>query len=122
MAANRLDDERGDLAGRAAGAIERRENEGVVSPVVDVIQQEPRLGAARDEEVQGRAEAIPGDVPSLISPPAGCVFHPRCKFAFDRCTKAEPALAEIASGRRAACFIYPQVPEVSERTSPLPAR
>src|SRR5947209_4514225 len=62
MAANRLDDERGDLAGRAAGAIERRENEGVVSPVVDVIQQEPRLGAARDEEVQGRAEAIPGDV------------------------------------------------------------
>ncbi len=67
-------------------------------------------------------EAIPGDVPSLISPPAGCVFHPRCKFAFDRCTKAEPALAEIASGRRAACFIYPQVPEVSERTSPLPAR
>ena len=59
-------------------------------------------------------EAIPGDVPSLISPPAGCVFHPRCKFAFDRCTRAEPALAEIAPDRRAACFLYPEVPEVSE--------
>jgi peptide/nickel transport system ATP-binding protein len=67
-------------------------------------------------------EAIPGDVPSLIAPPAGCVFHPRCKFAFDRCSKAEPALAEVASGRRAACFLYPEVPEVPERTSPLPTR
>ena len=66
-------------------------------------------------------EAIPGDVPSLIAPPAGCVFHPRCKSAFDRCSKAEPALAEIAPDRRAACFLYPEVPEVSERTSPLPA-
>jgi len=60
-------------------------------------------------------EAIPGDVPSLISPPSGCVFHPRCKFAFDRCTKAEPALTELSVGRRAACFLYPQVTEVPPR-------
>ncbi len=59
--------------------------------------------------------SIPGLVPSLISPPAGCVFHPRCKFAFDRCTAAEPALAEVTPRRRAACFLYPQVPEVSPR-------
>jgi oligopeptide/dipeptide ABC transporter ATP-binding protein len=60
-------------------------------------------------------EAIPGDVPSLISPPSGCVFHPRCKFAFDRCTKAEPALTELSAGRRAACFLYPEVTEVPPR-------
>ncbi len=59
--------------------------------------------------------SIPGLVPSLISPPPGCVFHPRCKFAFDRCTKAEPALAEVTPRRRAACFLYPQVTEVSPR-------
>ncbi len=59
--------------------------------------------------------AIPGDVPSLISPPKGCVFHPRCKFAFDRCSREEPALAEVAPARRAACFLYPEVMEVSER-------
>ena len=59
--------------------------------------------------------SIPGLVPSLISPPAGCVFHPRCKFAFDRCTAAEPALAEVTPRRRTACFLYPQVPEVSPR-------
>jgi oligopeptide/dipeptide ABC transporter ATP-binding protein len=60
--------------------------------------------------------SIPGDVPSLINPPSGCVFHPRCKFAFDRCSTAEPALAEVTPGRRAACFLYPEVPEVTPRT------
>ncbi|HYS99503.1 MAG TPA: ABC transporter ATP-binding protein [Thermoplasmata archaeon] len=60
-------------------------------------------------------EAIPGDVPSLISPPSGCVFHPRCKFSFDRCTTAEPALSELSPGRRAACFLFPEVTEVPAR-------
>ena len=60
--------------------------------------------------------SIPGDVPSLINPPTGCVFHPRCKFAFDRCIAAEPALAEVTPGRRAACFLYPEVSEVPPRT------
>ncbi|HYT17625.1 MAG TPA: ABC transporter ATP-binding protein [Thermoplasmata archaeon] len=66
--------------------------------------------------------SIPGDVPSLIHPPTGCVFHPRCKFAFDRCTAAEPALAEVTPGRRAACFLYPGVPEVTPRTMTVEAR
>ena len=65
--------------------------------------------------------AIPGDVPSLINPPPGCVFHPRCKFAFERCSKAEPALAEVTPGRRAACFLYPEVQEVMPRTQAAPA-
>ena len=60
--------------------------------------------------------SIPGDVPSLINPPTGCVFHPRCKFAFDRCIAAEPALADVTPGRRAACFPYPEVSEVPPRT------
>ena len=60
--------------------------------------------------------SIPGDVPSLINPPTGCVFHPRCKFAFDRCIAAEPALADVTPGRRAACFLYPEVSEVPPRT------
>ena len=60
--------------------------------------------------------SIPGDVPSLINPPTGCVFHPRCKFAFDQCIAAEPALADVTPGRRAACFLYPEVSEVPPRT------
>ena len=65
--------------------------------------------------------SIPGDVPSLIKPPSGCVFHPRCKFAFDRCITTEPALAEVTPGRRTACFLYPEVSEVAPRiTMPAP--
>ena len=63
--------------------------------------------------------SIPGLVPSLMSPPAGCVFHPRCKFAFDRCSVAEPALTEVAPRRRVACFLYPEVPEVPARPMPV---
>ena len=65
--------------------------------------------------------SIPGDVPSLINPPTGCVFHPRCKFAVDRCIAAEPGLAEVTPGRRAACFLYPEVSEVPPRTITMEA-
>ncbi len=64
--------------------------------------------------------AVPGDVPSLINPPSGCVFHPRCMHAFARCADAEPGLAEVTPGRRVACFLYPEVPEVKARPMPLP--
>ncbi len=37
----------------------------------------------------GRLYSIPGAPPSLLSPPAGCRFNPRCAFAMDVC-KAEP--------------------------------
>ncbi len=48
---------------------------------------------------------IPGDIPSLISPPTGCHFHPRCKLAWDLCEKEEPALLEVGSGHCAACHL-----------------
>lgn len=64
-------------------------------------------------------EAIPGNVPSLIQPPKGCVFHPRCKFAFDRCSAAEPALSSLGTQRRVSCFLYPEVTEVTPRTAPV---
>jgi oligopeptide transport system ATP-binding protein len=36
-----------------------------------------------------------GEVPSPINPPSGCVFHPRCPMAVDRCTRERPALREV---------------------------
>ncbi len=65
-------------------------------------------------------EAIPGLVPSLISPPSGCVFHPRCKFAMDRCSKAVPELSPLSPTHRTACFLYPEVTEVSRGPMPTP--
>ncbi len=46
---------------------------------------------------------VPGEVPSPMNPPSGCVFHPRCDRAIESCRRDIPALREIAPGHRAAC-------------------
>jgi len=46
---------------------------------------------------------IPGSVPDLIDPPAGCRFHPRCRRVLDVCRDVRPSLVEVARGHRVAC-------------------
>lgn len=46
-----------------------------------------------------------GEVPSLINPPPGCRFNPRCPFAMDICSKKEPPLIDY-EGRKVACWLY----------------
>lgn len=48
-------------------------------------------------------EVIPGNIPNLIEPPAGCVFHPRCKYAKEICMKEVPKLEKAAEGHYVAC-------------------
>ncbi len=48
---------------------------------------------------------IPGDIPSLIHPPSGCHFHPRCKFAWNLCQEQEPELLPVGPGHAAACHL-----------------
>src|SRR5438128_4895943 len=50
-------------------------------------------------------EALPGEVPDPAQPPAGCRFHPRCPYAFDRCPRDEPPLLPITAERAAACWL-----------------
>jgi peptide/nickel transport system ATP-binding protein len=51
-------------------------------------------------------EYIPGDVPSLITPPPGCRFHPRCPYAIKgKCDKEEPQTKQI-DGSEVACWLY----------------
>jgi peptide/nickel transport system ATP-binding protein len=51
-------------------------------------------------------EYIPGDVPSLITPPPGCRFHPRCPYAIKgKCEKEEPQTKQI-DGNEVACWLY----------------
>ena len=45
-----------------------------------------------------------GDVPSPLSPPDGCPFHPRCPYAQERCRKECPPLQQDDSGRAVRCF------------------
>jgi len=50
-----------------------------------------------------RLEAIPGNPPSLITPPTGCSFHPRCKYAKDICTVQDPPDVYCEPTHRAHC-------------------
>jgi peptide/nickel transport system ATP-binding protein len=50
-----------------------------------------------------RLEAIPGNPPSLLTPPSGCRFHPRCKYAKDICTTTAPPYVRPEAGHRALC-------------------
>ncbi len=59
----------------------------------------PDPGAARARII------LRGDVPSPINPPAGCRFHTRCPFVFDRCRTEEPRLRAVAPGQMSACHL-----------------
>lgn len=50
-------------------------------------------------------KAIPGAPPDLTDLPAGCPFHPRCPFAFDRCRVEVPELVHTGKLSEAACFL-----------------
>ena len=56
-----------------------------------------------DPELKGRAHILAGEVPSPISPPPGCRFHPRCRFASDICKTKIPELRDMGDGHLVAC-------------------
>jgi len=53
---------------------------------------------------------VTGDVPSPLSPPPGCAFHPRCPYAVDVCRRETPPLEGGRSGRAVACHVFPADP------------
>ena len=56
-----------------------------------------------DLSEQRQRIVLEGDVPSPISPPSGCRFHPRCRYATEICSQVEPPLADYGNGHLAAC-------------------
>jgi len=83
-----------------------------IGPVSDVIHRPahpytrglmgsiPSIAADRELLAQ-----IDGSMPRLNAIPAGCAFHPRCPFVFDRCRVERPELF-IAGDTRAACWLH----------------
>jgi oligopeptide/dipeptide ABC transporter ATP-binding protein len=63
----------------------------------------PRL---RDDK---KLEFIPGEPPSLLHPPSGCRFAPRCSFRFDKCDREPPLLDH--GGRQVKCWLYEEKTE-----------
>ena len=66
------------------------------------------LSAVPRTSVSGRTERIvlKGDVPSPVSPPMGCHFHPRCAEATQRCREEAPTLRDVGGGYRVACWLH----------------
>ena len=48
---------------------------------------------------------VPGDIPSPLERPGGCVFHTRCSLAQSRCSQSTPKMTEFAENHFAACFV-----------------
>ena len=69
-----------------------------------LIRSIPRIDTSVGKKQ--RLEAIAGLVPSLIDPPPGCRFAPRCKFAKPECTEAVPELRAVETDHKVACILY----------------
>ncbi len=66
-----------------------------------LIASTPILGVVRDE-----LATIPGQVPSLLNPPKGCRFAPRCAYRMDQCSEEEPPLIKLEGERLVRCWLY----------------
>jgi oligopeptide/dipeptide ABC transporter ATP-binding protein len=62
---------------------------------------------------------IPGSPPSLITPPSGCRFHPRCQFAEDDCRVTEPPLEQLDASRATACLHHDRLEAVEAEGAQL---
>jgi oligopeptide transport system ATP-binding protein len=64
-----------------------------------LLTSTPRMDRRED-----RLQPIGGMPPSLLDPPARCLFAPRCEFAVDRCWNEIPQLDTVKTGHTVACF------------------
>lgn len=62
---------------------------------------------------------IRGEPPSLINPPGGCRFHPRCPYAMPVCSQYRPARTDLGNGHWTHCFLYSKGEEASGKDKAL---
>ena len=68
-----------------------------------VPKPDPRL------RMKGTRIHLEGEVADPANPPAGCYFHPRCRYAEARCREEEPGLRDLGGGHLAACHFAGQL-------------
>jgi len=92
----------------------------------DSVIQQPKhpytqllISAAPDPD---RPEEAPfqarGEIPSLITPPTGCRFHPRCPHAMPVCRERFPGRTDLGNGHWTHCFLYGEGNDATAPTSP----
>ena len=70
----------------------------------------PRLDVPKGPRLSG----IEGAPPDLQNLPTGCSFHPRCRFAVERCAQEEPTLSAVGDGHTSACWFANELNELAE--------
>jgi peptide/nickel transport system ATP-binding protein len=82
--------------------------------LIDSAPDPDRIAGDLEPDTRDRGN---GEPPSLIRPPAGCRFHPRCPSAMRRCTVDLPAPLAIGDrpGHWAACWLYDEATVAAER-------
>ena len=85
------------------------DREGPAADPLAVAEHEAAVIAAAEAETDS-----PGEPPSLISPPSGCRFHPRCPKAMERCRRELPPRFEIDKNQWAACWLYDGRPVLAD--------
>ena len=87
------------------------------------------LGAPRHPYTRALLSAVPvvdqaskrevirlqGDLPSPVSPPDGCHFHPRCPAAFAPCPTQYPGTSRLSATHETRCHLYSLTPNLSPR-------
>jgi oligopeptide/dipeptide ABC transporter ATP-binding protein len=58
-----------------------------------------------DPEERSEMQVIKGEMPSAVTIPTGCRFHPRCPFRMEVCDRVEPVPHAVADGRLVACHL-----------------
>jgi peptide/nickel transport system ATP-binding protein len=86
-----------------------------IAPTGDLFER-PRhpytallLAAVPRLDMRKTLSIIPGNIPNLIEPPSGCRFHPRCKYASDKCKQTPPELVEIGPDHFIACHNWSSI-------------
>ena len=86
------------------------------------------LSAAPDpDRDEAPSLAGAGAPPSLVNPPSGCRFHPRCPFAMAKCTEQVPPAFPVGGGQTSACWLHENGPAAAvvspagESAPPAPA-
>jgi peptide/nickel transport system ATP-binding protein len=83
-----------------------------ISPIEDIYEQplhpytQLLIACLPSLERKGVLEGIPGLPPSLLNPPGGCPFHPRCPRVMERCRAERPVLQPVRAQRWVACHLY----------------
>jgi oligopeptide/dipeptide ABC transporter ATP-binding protein len=71
-----------------------------------------------------RLRPIPGQPPSLVNPPPGCPYHPRCPYVMPVCRTEVPPLRPVlgSATHRSACWLPTEVSRVGEVVGPDPVQ